>query len=436
MRRATGIFYGWSMVAVAALLMAVGVGFLWSGLPVWTTVLKNNFSWTAGQMWWVYSLAQAGVLMAPVVGILVDKLGPRRMVFFGLPVLGVGLVLFSQIKELWQLYAVVIVMGLGSIMFSGLTMMKMLNNWFDRRKTMAMALAAEGFMLSAIFVPLLLAWAIGGPDPQISERFGWSATALYLGLACLALAFPMSRLVRDRPEDLGLQPDGDALPPNEPVQAASGGYPMPDADWGYSWWEAVRTRNFWLMAIGLAAAVMTMTTVFAHLDLFLDDKSYSLSTIAVVVGAFTLEGAVFVLVGGYLGDKFAIRKMAFAFSAVLALSVVLLVMTSGTAMLLVSAALFGLGSIGPIAMMFSMRGRYFGRKAFGTITGISIFLASIPAAAGPVVAGAVRDAKGDYDAAFLGLAAVSLVGGIAFLLMGEPSQRPRLLAGDGQVPGL
>ena len=434
MRRSNGIFYGWSMVAVAALLMALGVAFLWNSLPVWTTVLRHSFGWSAGQMSWAYSLAQAGVLMTPVVGILVDKLGPRRMVSVGLPVLGVGFVLFSQIKELWQLYAVFTVMGLGSIGCTWLPMMKMLNNWFDRRKTMAMALAAGGFMLSAMLVPLLLAWAIGGTDSQISQRFGWSATALYVGLACLALAFPLSRLVRDRPEDLGLLPDGDALPPNAPVQAASGGYPMPDADWGYSWWEAVRTRDFWLMAIGHAMVLMAMTTLFVHLGLFLDDRGYSLSTIAVALAVLALAGAVLVLVGGYLGDKFAIRNMAFAFSAVLALSVVLLVMTSGTAMLLASAALFGMGSRGPIAMMFSMRGRYFGRKAFGTITGISIFLARIPAVAGPAVAGAVRDATGDYDAAFLGLAAIALVGGVAFLLMGEPSQRSRLLAGDGPVP--
>ena len=157
-------------------------------------------------------------------------------------------------------------------------------------------------------------------------------------------------------------------------------------------------------------------------------------TIVLVVAVFTLAGAVFVLVGGYLGDKFAIRKLAFAFSAVLALSVALLVMASGTAMLLVSAALFGMGSRGPIAIMFSMRGRYFGRKAFGTITGISIFLVSIPATVGPVVAGVARDSTGNYDAAFLGLAAITLVGGVAFLMMGEPpDQRPRLLADDSPL---
>lgn len=433
MRWPQRIFYGWSMVAVAALLLAVGVGSLSSGLPLWKPVFRNSFGWTAGQVSWAYALTQAGPLMAPVVGILVDKLGPRRMVFFGLPVLGVGFVLFSQIRELWQLYTVFTGMGLGSIGCTWLPMMKMLNNWFDRRKTMAMALAAEGFMLSAMLVPLLLAWAIGGTDPQISERFGWRATALFVGLACLALAFPLSRLVRDRPEDLGLQPDGDALPSNARVQAASGGYPMPDADWGYSWWEAVRTRMFWLMAIGHAMALMAMTTLLVHLGLFLDDRGYSLQTIVLVVAVFTLAEAVFVLVGGYLGDKFAIRKIAFAFSAVLAVSVALLVMTSGTAMLLVFAALFGMGSGGPIAIMFSMRGRYFGRKAFGTITGISMLLASIPAAAGPVVASVARDSTGDYDAAFLGLAAIALVGGIAFLMMGEPSQRSGLPVGGGPL---
>ena len=219
-----GMFYGWFMVAVGALLMAVGVAPLWSGLPVWNPVLRNGFGWTAGQMSWAFSLTQAQEgSMAPVLGILVDKMGPRRMVLLGLVVLGAGFVLFSQIQELWHLYVVFMVMSLGSTMSSWLPMMTVLNNWFVRRKTMAMAMAQEGFSLSSIFVPLLLAWAIGGIDPRESERYGWRAAALFIGLVCLALAVPLSRLVRNRPEDMGLLPDGDASPPNARVQAASGG---------------------------------------------------------------------------------------------------------------------------------------------------------------------------------------------------------------------
>ena len=428
------------MAAAAALLMALGLRLLPpGGLWEWSSILRNDMGWSAGQTAGAYALMQAAWLMVPLLGILVDKLGPRRMVFFGLAVLGAGFVLLSQIRELWHLYIVSMVMSLGSIMCSWLPMMTMLNNWFDRRKTMAMAsavtLALVCGALLGVFMSVLLGWAIGGTAPDVFERYGWRATALFIGLVCLALAFPLSRLVRNCPEDVGLLPDGDALPPKARVQAAGGGYPTPDADWGYSWREAVRTKDFWLMTMGNTATLVTMGAILVHLGLFLDDRGYSLameSTATVAVS--TLLVAVFLLVGGYLGDKFSMRKMAFAFSSVLTLSAVLLVLAQGNTMVVAFAVLFGIGSGGGIVIMFSMRGRYFGRRAFATITGVSLVPTIILFWVGASVAGMVRDSSGTYNEAFLALAAITLVGGIAFLLMGEPPlQQPRSLAGDGPL---
>ena len=423
------------MAAAAALLIALGDWQFWGGLDEWKPALRDGFGWTAGQIALVAFLAQASLLMAPVAGLLVDRLGTRRAVFFGLLVLSAGFVLFSQIRELWHLYLVSLVISMGSLMGSLLPAMTVLNNWFTKRKTLTMALALTlGGVLSAAFVLVLLAWAIGDSGPDVSERFGWRATALVAGLVYLVLAFPLSRLVRNRPEDIGLLPDGDVQPPTAAVQGTIGGSPAPEAAWGYGWLDAVRTKDFWLMAIGNVAALVTVTSILVHLGLFLDDRGHSLGMVSVAVAMITLSGAAFLLVGGYLGDKFSMRKLAFAFSALLALSVVLLVLASGTGMLLAFAVLFGMGSGGPISIMFSMRGRYFGRKAFATITGISISLSVIPVGAGPVVAGVVRDSSGTYNEAFLALAAITLVGGIAFLLMGEPPlQQPRSLAGDGPL---
>ncbi len=420
-----GMFFGWVMVAVGALLMAVGVAPLWSGLPVWNPVLRNGFGWTAGQMSWAFSLTQVQEgSMAPVLGMMVDKLGPRRMVFLGLVVLGAGFVLFSQIQELWHLYVVFVLMSLGSTMSSWLPVMTVLNSWFTRRKTMAMALAQEGFSVSSIFAPVLLAWAIGGTDPHESERFGWRTAALFIGLVCLALAVPLSRLVRNRPEDMGLLPDGDASPPSTGAQGESGGPPAAREEEGFTWQEAIRTRTFWLMATGHATTTVTLGTVYAHLGLLLDDRGFSIGEIGLVVAVFTSLTAVFLPVGGYLGDKFKIRTVAFAFSTVLSLSAVVLVLGQGSGIVFVFAVLFGIGTGGRFAIMTSMRGRYFGRRAFAAISGISVLPTSALLVAGPVVAGMVRDQTGNYTAAFLGIAAISLVGGTALLMMGEPTKPP------------
>lgn len=425
------------MAAMAALLAAVGIWPLWGGLKEWHWVLRYDFGWSAGQISGAYALIQAGILMALVAGILVDKLGPRRVAFFGLLVLGAGFVLFSQVRELWHLYAVFAAIGLGAVMCSWLPMLTVLNNWFDRRKTMALALvillAWLGAGLFNFLMSELLSRAFGGIGPDESGRYEWRASALFVGLAYLALAFPLSRLVRNRPEDTGLLPDGDALPPNAGVQTGSGGYPTPDAGWGHNWRQAVRTKDFWLMAIGTAAELVTLSVIFVRVDLFLEARGHSTAMVNNALAVYIPLEMVFLLVGGYLGDRVSMKKLAGAFSAVLALSAVLLALATGTGMVFAFAALFGIGSGGVIAVIISMRGRYFGRKAFATITGVSLVPAIILIWVGGSVASVVKDGTGNYDAAILGLTAISLVGGIAFLMMGEPPRRPQLLASDGPL---
>ena len=157
-----------------------------------------------------------------------------------------------------------------------------------------------------------------------------------------------------------------------------------------------------------------------------------------VVAASTLLSAVFIFVGGYLGDKFAIRKVAFAFSALLALSVVLLVIVSETGMLFVFAIVFGIAMGGRVAIVVAMRGRYFGRKEFATITNVSLVPPDVLLVAAPTVVAVVLDWRWEFEPVFLALAAIALAGGLAFLMMGEPpTQRPILPMANqplGQAP--
>ena len=432
------------MVAVAVLLMVVAAVPLWIGLPVWNPLLESAVGWLRP---WPISKTEAllllilltllvGVPLALVEGMLVDNLGSRRMVFIGLTMLGFGLALGSLAPEGWLLYVAFTLVVLGGAIGAWLPMMKMLNNWFDRRKTMAMGVALGGFGLARIVLPLLLIFGLAQTDLyatvyQGPAEFKWGAVTLAVGLVYLALAFPLSRLVRDRPEDLGLLPDGDAPPPNVLVQQVSGGSPATAADWGYDWWQAVRSKNFWLMTIGNAAALLTLGTLPVYLWIFLEVRDDSLVRAGTVIGLSTLVSALFMFVTGYLGDRFSMRKLAFAFSAVLALSVVLLVAASGTGLVYGFAMLFGMAMGGESVVMVAMRGRYFGRKAFATITNLSLAPPQLLVVMAPLVFWAVWDWRWDYDAAFLGLAAITLVGGLAFLFMGEPpNQRPRLLVDD------
>ena len=424
-RRTRGMFYGWIMAGVGALVMALGEVPLFHGMPIWSPVLRNTFGWTAGQISLALALTRAeGGLMGPVEGLLIQKLGPRRMVFIGMVIAGAGFVFFSQVRELWQFYASFVVISVGIGFGTWLPMMTVLNHWFVRRRTMAMSLAMEGFALGGVIVPIALAWAIGGTDPNVSERFGWRASALFIGILIMAVAFPISRLVRNRPEDLGLKPDGDS-PVRPTLTPSRASVTRSDTEeGGYTWQEAIRTTTFWLMSFGHATSSIIIITVFVHLGLMLDDRGFSLQTISAVVAIYTAINAIFIPVGGYLGDRFSMRLVAFWFSVLQALAVVVLVLAHSLEMLLLFALLLGVGFGGRTSVTTAMRGAYFGRKAFAAIMGISMVPMNIFLFISPVFAGYMRDATGNYDVALLTIGAVALLGSFLFLLLGEPGRMP------------
>ena len=423
-RRMRGMFYGWFLAGLGALIMAMGTAPLYTGLAIWNPVLRNAFGWTPGQMSWAFAISELeGGFLGPVQGILVDKLGARRMVFIGLVILGFGFVLFSQIQELWHLYAAFFIMSLGATLGSWLPMTTVMNHWFIRHRTRAISLVMEGFALGGIILPLLLAWAIGGTDPNISERYGWRTSALFIGILTMAAAFPISRLVRNRPEDLGLQPDGDSLLSPVPSPVETGLTPSETEEEGYTWQEAIRTTSFWLISFGHGSSSMGFTAILVHLGLMLDDRGFSLQTISAVVAIYTAINAIFILVAGYLGDKLPIRHVAFGLSAIQSLAVAVLVMAHNVEMLFLFAVLLGVGR-GRSAVTTAMRGTYFGRKAFAAITGMSLLPMTILIFIAAPFAGYFRDATGSYDMPFMTIAAISFLGSCLFLLLGEPTKPP------------
>ena len=415
------MFYGWFIAALGALIIALGSAPVFYGLPVWNPVLRNAFGWSATQMSGAYALTQVQEgFLGPVAGFLTEKLGPRRMVLIGMTVLGLGFVLFSRIQELWQMYAAFCIMSLGSSLGTWLPVMTALNYWFVRHKSRAMSLAMEGFALGGIIAPLLLAWAIGGTDPTESERYGWRTTALFIGVLCLVLAIPLSQLVRNRPEDLGLHPDGDADYADETPRVDEGIAHLGSEAEGYTWQEAIKTPTFWFMSIGHAASATAIVTVFVHLGLALDDRGFSLGAISAVIAVYTAVSAVFVLLGGYAGDRMPIRLTTFGFSTLQSASLVVLALAHSMWMLMLFAVMMGVGSGARMPVGFSIRGIYFGRKAYAAIMSISLVPMSILLFAAPVFAGLMRDAIGRYDVPFLAVAGFSFVGSCLFLLMGKP----------------
>ena len=104
-RPVRGIFYGWWLTAITALVMVLGTVPLFQGMTTWFVVLEGNFGWSRTQLSLAFSFTRVeGSIMGPIGGYLIEKLGPRRMVLIGLLILGGGFVFFSRVQNLWQFY--------------------------------------------------------------------------------------------------------------------------------------------------------------------------------------------------------------------------------------------------------------------------------------------------------------------------------------------
>ena len=410
------LFYGWALVGVAAFVMVIGTVPLFQGMTAWFVVLESHFGWSRTQLSIAFSLSRVeGSIMGPISGYLIDKLGSRRMVLIGLVIAGGGFVIMSQMQNIWHFYLAFIVMSMGVGLGTWMPMMTVLNNWFARNRSTAMALAMEGFLVGGMILVPLLAFAI---DPDVPGRPGWRLTALVIGLFLVAAAFPLSRLVRNAPEPYGQFPDGEAQARPRRVAASSAGAATEERD--FTWQEAVRTRNFWLITMGHACSSIVIVTITVHLGPMLDDRGFSLQTIGWVVGAYTGVAAIFTLIGGYVGDRLPIRLALFVFSAVQSGAVWVLMAADTPAMAFLFSVLMGIGFGGRNPLTTSIRGVYFGRKAFASITGMSMIPMNVMLLAAPLFAGIMFDATQSYFVPMATVAIVSLAGSSLFLFLGSP----------------
>ncbi len=414
-----GMFYGWKLAGLALLVIGLVSGPVWSGVGVWVKALEMQFGWSRAQLTGAFSLAQLeGSILGPLLGYLIDRLGPRRMVFIGLVITGLGFVLFSRTNNLLTFYVSYGLIMLGTAAGSWLPLMTVVNRWFIRKRGLAMAVAAEGSPLGGLLLLPVLAWAV------TPSHFGWSTTALWIGIVFLALAFPVSRFIRERPEGYGERPDGDPSPNASMSQIEVvrtlprdiGSRDEPD----FTASQAIRTNAFWLITFGHAFSSMLFATLTVHLIPMLSDRGLSLQSSANVFSAMMGVAAVFQLIGGYVGDRMETRVAIAVFGFIQAAGFTIAVFTESMPMAILFAVLFGAGFGGRNPLTVAIRAEYFGPNAFATITGISSAPMYLFMLAAPLFAAFIFDTQGSYLIAWLILGGLGSMSGVLFLLAKKP----------------
>ena len=429
-RLARGLFYGWWLAVIGAVIMIIGTVPLFQALSLWMPVLQGHFGWTTTQLSWAFTLTRVeGTVMGPIAGWGVDKLGPRKMVAIGLIVFALGFLLFSRTANLWMFYLSFVIVSLGAGLGSWLPANAALNNWFRRRRSTAMSIPMLGFGVGGVVIVPLMAWMMGWDAQTAAEipgRLGWQNTALVVGVVGLVASLPLAYLVRNRPEDYGQHPDGIDPATGQagaggPRRAANGGPVAPE----YTWQEAIRTRAFWLITMGHASSSIIIISVMTYLGLVMVERGFTLVEVGVVISVQTAVSTGFMIIGGIVGDRIPIRIAIFGFSFLQSIAVVVLLFAETLPVFFLFAIMMGIGFGGRTPLTTSIRGVYFGRSSFARITGISMIPMNIMfIIVVPYIAWMKDSVTLTYTMPFATIAAVSAVGSVMFLLLGNPRLSP------------
>ena len=409
---ATPIYYGWVIVIAGA----IGLVLTSPGQTYAVSVFIDHFINDLGLSRSVVStLYTVGTLTAsfalPFVGRQIDRRGSRYVmtavvVVFGLVCVYMGFVTNALMVGIG--FVGLRMLGQGSL---SLISRNVINQWWVRRR---------GFVMGLAGIAAALLGAGGFPNliNSMIPQFGWRVTYILLGLLIWLVMLPISLIfIRNRPEDYGLQPDGDTPISENNTRNKT----VLEDNWTLK--EATRTPVFWLVAASLAAPSMLNTGLTFHIFSIFQDSGLSSDVTAAVFVPLAAAAATLRLAGGILIDRIPAR---FLLSFSLLLNAIVLIMAPRLPTVTV-ALLFGviMGASNGIEQTVSgvIWAKYFGRLHLGSITGVVSTILVAASALGPMPMGVARDLMGNYATVLLVFAFIPLTLAVANLFFGRPPQR-------------
>lgn len=405
----TGFFFGWWVVFVSAVVVFLTGGTFFYGFGALFNPIVDEFGWSRAATSFAFSLrTEVGGIAAPIVGFLVDRVGSRRLMVFGVATVALGFVLLSRVQDLWAFYGAVTVIAIGMSAAAGPVGIVAIAHWFRRRRGRALAFMAMGSGASGVMV-LLLSWLI--------SAFDWRNALLIIAAAQLAVCLPLALSIRNRPDELGLRPDGD-LP--EPVEGAAA--PSLLEPEGQSVAQALRSSAFWRLAVAVALGNLGAVAIIVHQIPFFT-SSIGLSEGA---AAASVTAMVLLSMGGRLGFGYAAdlvdKRLVMACSYVLlALGVLLFATVYHPWQIFLVLPVFGLGWGGVIPVRPAFQAEMFGLRSFGAIQGLVFTIATFGGLIGPVFAGWMYDQTESYRLAFAVLAGLGLLAAPLILTLRRPA---------------
>ena len=412
----TRVYYGWAMVVTLGVTATVSYGILSYAFAVFITPMAAELGWSKAQITGAFSVGQlvAGVTAIPL-GRWVDRHGARGVMTVGALLAATLLVFWAGVHSLAFFYVVWVLLGLASAAVLYEPAFAVVATWFRRDRGRALTvLTFIGGFASVVFVPLAT-WLV--------ERFGWREALVWLaGIYALSTIAPHALVLRRRPADLGLQPDGGAAPWLDSVGLPpSAAYATSPLETAVAARDAFRSAAFRWLTVAFALSALTTTAVSVHLVPLLRERGYEPGFAGAAMGVLGLMALPGRLVFTPLGGRLSRARVTAAIFALAAAAIAILLVSRGPIAVWVFVALFGAGFGAITPARAALLAEAFGAGSYAEISGVLALVLSLARAAAPVGASALYSASSGlpltgYDAVLVVLlifaagAAVAVLG--------------------------
>ncbi|HLF78688.1 MAG TPA: MFS transporter [Dehalococcoidia bacterium] len=386
------VYYGWWVLAVGTVAMALGSGLSMSSFGLYVGPLEDEFGWTRAEVSLGFSASVlTGGLSAPLIGHWIDSRGARSSIVLGALLASGSYLLLASTQTLWQFYLFYGIHAVCRQMMFFLPFQALMSQWFVSKRGVALSILGSGFSLGGFAVLPIVAMAIGG--------LGWRGAYVFSGITIAAFFIPAGLLVlRNRPSDVGEQPDGEA-----PEQVTSGAPARePASASGMTLKEAARTPLFWICAFGFMLLFFGMMGWMVHQVPFYESKGMSRSTATLIVSLSAACSIVARLAMGVIADRFERFELVVVIlmALLMAAMATLLVSTSPPAIALFLLFWVIGASAGPMVESLVLI-KAFGIRHFATILGAMLVVETSGQIISPSLAGAIYDSTGSYDGALV-----------------------------------
>jgi OFA family oxalate/formate antiporter-like MFS transporter len=356
-------FYGWYVVAATFIIGFYVVGIVFYGFTTIFKPIVEEFGWSYTQVSLAASLrgVESG-LLAPVVGILIDRWGPRRIVFAGGCLTALGLFMLSRIDSLATFYISFLLISIAMSTCTVTVLMTAVSKWFRRRIGLAMSIVSCGFGAGGLVVFMMA---------RLVDAYGWRPTVQGLAFGVLIIVLPLAMLLRHRPQQYGYLPDGDA---QQTVETSAGKIDVELKEYGITLREAVKTRTFWLMAVMFVCQHLMVGTSVTHIMPYLTDVGLSTTIASLGAAGIPLASIIGRISFGTLGDRVSRKRLMILMFAMISLGLVSFQMAGSYAIpgVIGFLLLFGTGFGGFNAIRPAFAREIYGTKQYGTIFGFLI----------------------------------------------------------------